>query len=210
MTDVQIWADVRCPWCWIGHRRLERAARGIGEDVVMHHRSFLLDPDGPPDHRQPLPDIATSEWGMKPEEWASLSRRIREAGQEVGLDISIDTASRTDSRAIHRVLKSAQERGLDANGAWERAFDAHLHDNLDVSDPDVLQKLGVSIGLSATEVHAAIASEHLADTVRDDHREALDRGFPSVPTFLIGDRSLSGSASVEELTSFLQHARVPQ
>ncbi|MBM6591536.1 DsbA family protein [Brevibacterium sp. RIT 803] len=210
MTDVQIWADVRCPWCWIGHRRLERAAREIGVDLVLSHRSFLLEPEGPPIHGQLLPEVATSEWGMKSDEWASLSQRIREAGQDVGLDISIDTALRTDSRAVHRVLRSAQERGLDVDGAWERAFEAHLRGNLDVSDPDVLQQLGIDMGLNATEVHAAIASDHLAAMVRDDHREAVDRRFPSVPAFLIGDHSISGAASVEELTSFLQKASGPQ
>lgn len=207
MTEVQMWADVRCPWCWIGCRRIHEATRGIGDDIVVHHRSFLLESDGPPAHGQLLPDVATSEWGMTSQEWTSLSQRIRHAGQSVGLDISIDTALRVDSRAIHRVLKSVQARGLDINAAWERAFHAHLHDNLDISDPEVLHQLASGMGLSPVEADTAIADDHLAAMVRDDHREAADRGFPSVPTFLIGDRSISGGASVEELTSFLRGAR---
>lgn len=29
MIDVDVWADVRCPWCWIGMRRLRRAVKPL-------------------------------------------------------------------------------------------------------------------------------------------------------------------------------------
>jgi len=46
---VEVWFDVRCPWCYLGKRRLERAielfaADGTGVPVTVSHRSFELAP----------------------------------------------------------------------------------------------------------------------------------------------------------------------
>ncbi|MFC0862822.1 DsbA family protein [Sphaerimonospora cavernae] len=40
VITVDMWADVRCPWCWVGLRRLRRAIAHVGQDVRVRHRSF--------------------------------------------------------------------------------------------------------------------------------------------------------------------------
>jgi predicted DsbA family dithiol-disulfide isomerase len=51
---VEAWSDVTCPWCGIGHRRLEKALASFEhrEHVEVIHRSFELDPSLPPDARR--------------------------------------------------------------------------------------------------------------------------------------------------------------
>ncbi|WP_209326234.1 DsbA family oxidoreductase [Brevibacterium renqingii] len=208
MIDIRLWADVRCPWCWIGYHRLRKATALLGEELTVHHRSFLLEPDGPPTAGQMLPDVATSEWGMMEQQWERLSSTIREAGREVGLDIAIDTALRVDSRAAHRLLRSVKERALDVDAAWEIVFAAHLSENLDISSPQVLAELGRRMGLSDSEVETAVDSPRLDTAVRDDHDEAVRRGFPSVPTYLLGDHSISGARSAADIASFLHSEAV--
>ena len=51
---LDVFADIACPWCFIGHRRLTaaRAAWDEREDVpplAVRHRAFQLQPDLPPD-----------------------------------------------------------------------------------------------------------------------------------------------------------------
>ena len=208
MIDIRLWADVRCPWCWIGHRRLREAAAHLGEELMLQYRSFLLEPDGPPSVGQTLPEVATSEWGMTEQQWAQLSNTIREAGREVGLDIAIDTALRVDSRAAHRLLHAVKERALDVDAAWEIVFAAHLTENLDISSPQVLAELGRRMGLHRSDVEAAVDSPRLDTAVRDDHDEAVRRGFPAVPTYLLGDHSLSGARSAADIASFLRSEAV--
>ncbi|MGC2938788.1 MULTISPECIES: DsbA family oxidoreductase [unclassified Brevibacterium] len=203
MIDIRLWADVRCPWCWIGHRRLQEARAHLGEGLIVRHRSFLLEPEGPLTTGQTLPEVATSEWGMTEQQWARLSTTIRDAGREVGLDISIDTALRVDSRAAHRLLHAAKRRALNVEAAWEIVFAAHLTENLDISSPQVLAELGRRMGLHRSDVEAAVDSPRLDKAVRDDHDEAVRRGFPSVPTYLLGDHSLSGARTAEDIAAFL-------
>ncbi len=46
-TTITVWADIRCPWRWMGHRRLRSALNRLGRKAVVEHRSFLLEPAGP-------------------------------------------------------------------------------------------------------------------------------------------------------------------
>src|SRR4051812_37561220 len=47
---LDVWADVSCPWCYLGHRRLARALEAEPPgSVEVRHRSFLLQPDVPPE-----------------------------------------------------------------------------------------------------------------------------------------------------------------
>jgi len=47
---IDVWADLVCPWCFIGKRRLQRALIDFqhdsknDDDVQIVHRAFQLDP----------------------------------------------------------------------------------------------------------------------------------------------------------------------
>ena len=45
---LDIFADVICPWCWIGKRRLERALRMRPQEALqIRWRAFQLNPGMP-------------------------------------------------------------------------------------------------------------------------------------------------------------------
>jgi predicted DsbA family dithiol-disulfide isomerase len=48
---VEIWADVVCPWCWLGEAALLRAVDdlGAGDRIRIEMRAFRLDPDPDPE-----------------------------------------------------------------------------------------------------------------------------------------------------------------
>lgn len=41
---VDVISDVQCPWCWVGKRSLETAAKNLGVDLEMHWHPFQLNP----------------------------------------------------------------------------------------------------------------------------------------------------------------------
>lgn len=203
-TTLQVWADVLCPWCWMGHRRLAQAIAESGVPARVEHRSFLLAPDGPGPERRRIAEVAGVEWGMSAEEWGRSRDRIEEAGRADGLTIRMDTAWALDSRPAHRVLKLAAARGLDGTAAWEAMFAAHLRDNLDVADWAVLAEL--ETGLARDEVLALGKNEDYVAEVLAEHKEGQSRGVRSVPTVAHGDRLLAGAHSVGELADFVRSA----
>ncbi|GII78090.1 disulfide isomerase [Sphaerisporangium rufum] len=206
MIDVQMWGDVKCPWCWIGSRRLRAAAGEVPAEVRVRHRSFLLEPDGGPEPGRTIAELAVTEWGMEPPAWQAKSAAIRAEGRRENLEINLGTALGLDSRPAHRLLKLASARGLDEHAAWDAVFDAHLRRNKDIGDPAVIAELARSMGLAAADADALRAGPAFAEEVTADHREAVRRGIRSVPTVVIGDRMLAGSRSAGELAGFITGA----
>ncbi|WP_406635235.1 DsbA family protein [Amycolatopsis sp. WGS_07] len=203
-TTLRMWADVLCPWCWMGHRRLARAIAESGVPARVEHRSFLLSPEGPGPLRRRIAEVATGEWGMSAAEWGRRRDRIEQAGRADGLRIRMDTAWALDSRPAHRVLKLVAARGLDETEAWEAMFAAHLRDNLDVADWKVLAEL--ETGLKRDEVLALAESADYTAEVLADHQEGQSRGVRSVPTVAWGNHTAAGARSVAELVEFVQSA----
>ncbi|MGW7531061.1 DsbA family oxidoreductase [Amycolatopsis sp. NPDC054798] len=203
-ATLRVWADVLCPWCWTGHRRLAQAIAESGVPARIEHRSFLLAPEGPAPERRRIAETAAVEWGMSAAEWGRRRDRIEQAGRAEGLTIRMDTAWALDSRPAHRVLKLAAARGFDETAAWEAMFAAHLRDNLDLSDWGVLAEL--ETGLEKGEVLALGESDDYAAEVLADHEEGQALGIHSVPAVVQGDRLLAGARSVEELADFVRSA----
>lgn len=205
MIEVDVWADVRCPWCWIGLRRLRRAAAVLGEPVRVQRRSFLLEPEGPVSPGQTTARVATSQWGLSPAQWASTSRRIRIAGRREGLDITVEDALMFDSRPVHRLLKlAAATSRIDTEAAWDSTFAAHFTRHERLGDLDVLRAVASGWGLTAEEIDSALAGGPFADEVAEDLSEAQRLSVESVPTVVAPDgRRTSGTAPVEDLAGFL-------
>ncbi|MFD2473610.1 DsbA family oxidoreductase [Amycolatopsis silviterrae] len=203
-ATLRMWADVLCPWCWMGHRRLARAIAESGVPARVEHRSFLLSPAGPGPRRRRISEVAVGEWGMSAAEWGRRRDRIEEAGRADGLRIRMDTAWALDSRPAHRVLKLVAARGLDETVAWEAMFAAHLRDNLDLEDWEVLAEM--ETGLERDEVFALAEDTAYAAEVLADHEEGQSRGVRSVPAVGWGDHLVAGARSVAELREFVRSA----
>lgn len=204
MESVNVWADVRCPWCWIGLRRLDSAMQATGQQFAVRHRAYLLEPDNPVAPGRPLADVAVDEWGMTSAQWGAKSALVRAQGAKEGLNINLDTALTFDSRPIHRMLKHATAHRMDtAFAAWEIAFDAHLRRNVNLSTRAGLDELADDLGLGAASVPRLLEEDGFEDEVALDVDEAQRLGIRSVPTIVSGGRVLTGSRSVAELVAEL-------
>ncbi|MEG9227610.1 DsbA family oxidoreductase [Aeromicrobium sp. Sec7.5] len=208
---VQVWADVRCPWCWIGHRRMAEAQKvllGSNRPVPeVVRRAFLLEPKGPPVSGITVREAALGDWGMSRSDWEVSGDRIESAGRAEGLEIRMDTARIFDSRTVHRLLKlAAVTDDVGVESAWETIFDLHFRRNADLGQAAVLVAAGVEIGLDQAAVEHMLAGAEFVSEVDADLREAQRLGVRSVPTVLAADTMLSGSRSVEDLVTVLAAA----
>ena len=208
MIEVNVWADVRCPWCWIGLRRLQRTTTELGEPVRLRKRSFLLEPRGPVSPGRPTAAVATSEWGITIAQWEAKSQRIRAAGREEELDINPDSALMFDSNPLHRLLKLvAAATPSRADAAWDAAFAAHFDRTENLGDWDVLRSMAAAWGLDPAEVDRALVGESFTEEVARDLADAQRLHVNSVPTIVAPDGSqISGTASTGELARFLTSA----
>jgi protein disulfide-isomerase len=89
----------------------------------------------------------------------------------------------------------------------ERFFKAYFTEGALMSDPDILLRLAVEIGLPADKVKAVLASDDYTDAVQQDGRCARNLGATGVPFFLFNENSaVNGAQSPELLLQTLHNA----
>src|SRR5512135_2431626 len=163
---IEIWADVVCPYCYLGKRRLELAlADTTGVDVVWH--SFQLDPSLETQGGKSLNDYVAELRGQ-PREWAvRIHQQLVEDGKEVGLEYDFDKAVVANSFDAHRLIHLAKARGR-GNEAEDRLFRAYFAEGKNIADHATLASLGKEIGLESADVEKMLGSKAFSKDVLAD------------------------------------------
>jgi predicted DsbA family dithiol-disulfide isomerase len=202
---VEIFADVLCPWCFIGKRRLAAALAQLTDrdEVEVVWRSYELAPE---EGQVPGPTAAeamTQWWG---ERAPARIAHIQTVGSADGLELNLHISRPVSTFDAHRLIHLAAEHGL-ADEMMERLLHSYHTEGLNVADPQVLARSGVEAGLDATEVRALVAGDTHADSVRADERHAAELGVTSVPSVVIdGGPPVSGVQTPAELHRLIEHA----
>ncbi|HSH46674.1 MAG TPA: DsbA family oxidoreductase [Longimicrobiales bacterium] len=203
---VEIYADVVCPWCYIGEKRFEKALERFDGEVDVVYRPFQLDP-GAPEEATPLRDYLDRRFG------AGAGRVTDHAGEAAageGIAIDWDSAQSVNTFQAHRLLRLALlEYGPYAQrDLMERLFAAHFSQGGNVGDRDELLELAVAAGMDGDRVRAYLASDEGAEALREELERARRIGIGSVPTFVIeGKYAVQGGQPPETFLQVLEDVR---
>lgn len=202
--EVDLVADLACPWCYLGLVRLDRA-RALRPDqpVQLHWRPFFLNPHMPPEGM----DRATYLRRKFGADARRVYARIEEAGRADGLVFAFDRMPRTPSTMLaHRLIWFAEEQGR-AEAVIRALFRALFETGRDVGRPEVLAEIAGEAGLDPAEVTAFMASDRLAGEVGAAHRQAARIGIHGVPVFIFDrEQAISGAQPAEVLAGLLDVA----
>ncbi|GAB3141262.1 protein disulfide isomerase FrnE [Micromonospora sonneratiae] len=201
---IEIFADVLCPWCYIGKRRLAAALARIADRdrVQIVWRSYEL---APQDGRVPGPTAAEAMAGWWGDQAAARVERIRALGAAEGLELNLHIARPVNTFDAHRLCHLAADHGL-ADEMMERLLHAYHTEGLNVADPETLEQLGIEAGLAPTDVRDLLGGDDHAERVRADERRAAQLGVTGVPSLVIdGQPPVSGVQSPEELHRLITH-----
>lgn len=191
---VEIYADVVCPWCYIGERRFARALAAFpqADRVDVVYRPYQLDPEAPAE-AAPLKQYLARRYGALVE---SMLARGTEAAAAEGIVMNWDRALSVNTLTAHRLLGLAErEHGAEVQRALlDKLFEAHFTRGIDVADHEQLADLGASVGMDRARVLAYLASdEGLAET-REAVAQARRIGVRAVPTFVFdGEYAVEGA-----------------
>ncbi len=197
MLTIDIVADIVCPWCFIGKRRLETAVALVREahpGFVCRTRwlPFFLNPDTPPEGEPYLPFLERKFGGRAPVE--ALFARVREAGRTYGIDYAFEKIPlRANTLRAHRLIHWVQQRG-DADAVVERLFVAQFQRGEYVGDIALLSKIAASSDYDAETVSDYLLSSADENLVRTTERQLRAMGVRMVPTFIVaGDKVIVGA-----------------
>jgi predicted DsbA family dithiol-disulfide isomerase len=193
---IDLFADVACPWCWIGERRLKRVLDEEGVEATVRWRPYQLQRGLPPEGI-PWNELVEKKFGGW-ERARPMFAHVAAAGQPEGLRYDFEAITRApNTRNAHRVLLLAQDSGR----LWEAAeamFAAYFAEGRDVTAAAVLVEVGAAAGLDADAVREMLAGDACAAGV-DEAQELADRsGITGVPFAIFdGKFAVSGAQPPE-------------
>ena len=197
---VEIYADIICPWCYIGKRRLE-AAFAARPDItpVYHWRAFLLNPTMP---REGMDRDAYlhAKFGHSA---AAVYGRIASAGMDSGISFRFDDIRRTpDSRAAQRLLIAA---GTENPALAEALYQAYFIDGRDIGDANVLAEVTSRFG--RPELMDAAAEDEVGRQLENNLATANQLRLDGVPFFIFeGKYTIAGAHQPEHLVPAIDAA----
>lgn len=190
--QVDVFADIICPWCYIGKTRLEEAFAQRPEiEPVYRWRTFLLNPTMPTGGMDRTTYL-TAKFGQAA---AAVYGRIAMAGLEAGISFKFSDIQRTpDTRPIHKILIASGEAASLLSDAFYEAYFLHGED---ISKSAVQDRLIEETSLVNKSAADCLLPKKLAEAeiqLDSDLRQGQRLGIDGVPLMIFnGNFSLAGA-----------------
>jgi len=205
---INIWSDIRCPFCYIGKRKFEKAVEGFPHknQLEINWQSFQLEPDLKTEPDMNSITHFSQRKGVSPDQVKQMYAQVEQVASEIGLDFQLDSSVVANSFNAHRLIQFAQSQGL-GNEVEETLFKAYFTENKNIDDKATLLEIGVSIGLDKKDVESLLASDAFSEKVNQDMTDAQALGINGVPFFVFNDKyAVSGAQSPEVFLQTIEHA----
>ena len=204
---LDIFADIICPWCWIGKRRLERALKARPQQgLTTRWRAFQLNP-GMPAAGMDRREYLAAKFGND-NQAKRIYDVIRAAGESEGLEFDFDKIQRTpNTLRAHRLVRLAQEQAK-GNQMIEALFQAYFVRGENIGDRTVLVETALPLGLTEDEVQQHIDSAEGLEAVQAEDALARRHGINGVPCYIFNSKfALAGAHEPEVLYQLFDLAR---
>ena len=196
---INIWSDIRCPFCFVGKRKFEKALEKFphAEQLEIIWHSFQLEPN-----LVTQTDINPYEYfakakGITVERAKAMHSGAEMAGKEAGIDFNFDDSKVANSFKGHLMIQLSKTKNL-VNEMEEALFEAQFLKGQNIDDEETLINIAKSIGFSEEEAKNALQSDELAYLVKQDMQLAAQLGINAVPFFVINDKyGISGAQQPE-------------
>jgi len=199
-------ADVVCPWCYLGWRRLEKALAmrpDVQAEVVW--RPYQLDPSIPEEGVDRRAYMAAKF--TDPERRKAMVEALTEAAAEEGLDLKLmDIPISPNTNAAHRLIRWAQGQGLQ-QPVMEAVMRAYFTELRDIGDPVVLADIAEANGMDRMTVLKLLSEGADKDVIGHEHMMAVRAGVTGVPFMIFaGKVAAVGAEAPERLAAAIDRA----
>lgn len=210
-VQIDVWADVVCPWCYLGKRRLEYAIAESAHpaEVTVIYHAYERNPRVPKGDGTTVLEWLARTHATDLDKAREIAERPATLARPDGVDIEVDKQLLANSFDAHRLVALGLTQGGPAlqGAVLERLFSAHFAEGKQIDDPEALQRLSAEAGLDGRRVSAVLAGDHYADAVRADEEAAAQIGITEVPFYMANEKlALVGVHSVEVLGQMIATA----
>ncbi len=203
---VNIWSDVRCPFCYVGKKKFEKALSQFPEAaaVTVEWHSFQLDPALVTQAERDPFEFFAERKGISRQQAQAMHAHAENAGREAGIDFNFESQKVANSYKAHLLIQLAKTKNL-GNETEEVLFRAQFLDGKNIDDIPTLVELGIKAGLLENDIREALESDEFAYAVTQDMQMASKLGITSVPFFVFNDKyGVSGAQQPELFLEVLE------
>ena len=210
---IDVWADLVCPWCFVGKRRLQRALQDYttalqnNDDVQIVHRAFQLNPNAST-HSEPTIDHLAAKYGVTREQALGMMNEVTEVAAGEGLNYQLDKTMTGNTRDVHRFVLWAQDtKPESAQPLLANLYSAYFERGERIFTIDDLVPFAERHELDALVAREVLEDRNYIDVVSSDQAIARELGAGGVPFFVFNNKvGLSGAQPVAAFLQALQQA----
>lgn len=204
--QVEVVADLICPFCYLGKRRLDTALRAVKGPSEVSWYPYQLNPDMP-EEGMSFDEYLTRRFG-NPANIEPVLQRLSTEGSLEGIAFRFDKLKHMpNTLPAHQLMRLAETEGKDQSALAETLMAAFFERGEDIGDADVLAAAAARFGIEGTAVSRALSDEQTRRVVLSREAQVRSSGMGGVPGFLLNRRLLVvGAQSTETLITAFDRA----
>jgi len=195
---VSVISDYICPFCYIGHKRLEQLRDDY--DLKIQWCFVEIHPETPP-QGQPVEHL-----GYSPSHWQNLMQNLQKLADDDAIAFAEHTFT-CNSRKALLLAEACKPLGTEKFYALHNAiFDAFFIHSQNIGDEAILRQLAQQHGIDNNIIDRAWAGDYANGPADQTPRALLPYlqyagaiNASSVPTFALGTTLLTGAVATSAL-----------
>ncbi len=186
---VEVIADLVCPFCYLGKRRLEQALLAVQGPSDVSWYPYQLNPELAKEGMR-FDDYLARRFGS-PANVQPVLEGISNEGNREGINFRFERIQRLpNTMRAHQLMYLAEKLGKEQGLLAEDLMAAFFEHGEDIGETDVLVRLGARHGLEKDEVLRVFDDDKSRQLILTREAQVRSSGIAGAPGFLLNRRLL--------------------
>ena len=186
---VEVIADLICPFCFLGKRRLDAAMHAVQGPSEVSWYPYQLNPDMP-QQGMSFDEYLARRFGNPANIQPVLNTLVAE-GKRENIEFRFDKLTHVpNTLPAHQLMHLAEVEGKDQSTLAEDLLAAFFTRGANIGDTDVLASVAGRHGLDADAVTRVVNDDQVRQIVLSREAQVRSSGMSGVPGYLLNRRLL--------------------
>jgi predicted DsbA family dithiol-disulfide isomerase len=182
--NITVYSDYICPFCYLGHHRLQRLRDSY--ELKINWCFLEIHPETSA-QGEPIDSL-----DYPAEQWQKMLENLERIANEENIPLS-RLSFITNSRDALLLSEAAKQSGRDIFYALhEKLFGAYFVDSINIGDRHKLIEIARSCGVDDDIIDSAWTDQKFNQRLLDNFNSARQHKIQGVPSFIFGERVLTG------------------
>lgn len=184
---ITVFSDYICPFCYVGHHRLQRLRDSY--DLKINWCFLEIHPE------TSSAGDAIDSLNYSSAQWQQMMENLERIAEEENIPLAkLDFISNSKDALL--LAEAAKICGADIfYQLHEKLFHTYFVDSKNIADRKLLKELALSCAIDENLIDSAWSDEKHQQRLLQNFNSARQHNIQSVPSFVFGDKVLTGVVS---------------